>query len=179
MADWERTLEVLVRDRGPALVRYAYLLTGDVAGAEDLVQDAVVATFVRRGQLRDPGAAESYVRRTILTTFVDGTRRGRRFRDVRHLLVRADSHEGPERGVQERTDVVAALADLPPRVRACVVLRFYEDLTIAEIARELALSDGAVKRYLSDGTRTLERRLGPVQDDVETHVVGGRPGRAR
>ena len=179
MADWERTLETLVRDRGPALVRYAYLLTGDVAAAEDLVQDAVVATFVRRGQLRETQAAESYVRRAVLTTFVDGTRRVRRFRDVRHLLVRSDVHEGPERGVQERADVVAALADLPPRVRACVVLRFYEDLTINEIARELDLSDGAVKRYLSDGTRTLERRLGPVQDDVETHVVGGQPGRAR
>ncbi|WP_230685051.1 sigma-70 family RNA polymerase sigma factor [Cellulomonas sp. JZ18] len=55
-----------------------------------------------------------------------------------------------------------ALATLPPRVRACMVLRHFDDLTVAQVAETLSLSVGAVKRYLSDGTRALEARLGPV-----------------
>jgi RNA polymerase sigma factor (sigma-70 family) len=58
--------------------------------------------------------------------------------------------------------VVAALAGLAPRVRACIVLRYFEDLTVAEIADRLQLSEGTVKRYLSDGVHGLERVLGPV-----------------
>ena len=165
MADWERTLDVLVRERGPALVRHAYLLTGDTAAAEDLVQDAIVATFVRRARLRDERAAESYVRRAIMTTYLDGHRRRARFRDVRHLLVRDERHDGPESAVSDRDAVVEALRTLPPRVRACVVLRFYEDLPIAHVAAALGLSVGAVKRYLSDGTKALEVRLGPLRGD--------------
>jgi len=178
MADWEHVMDALVRERGPALVRYAYLLTGDVAAAEDLVQDAVVATFTRTARIRTPEAVEGYVRRAILTTYVDGYRRRQRWQRVRHLVVRHDVTEGPERATQERTDVVAALATLPPRVRACVVLRFYEDLTAAEIADRLDLSLGAVKRYLHDGTHALEERLGPVHRPThETHPIDERSTR--
>ncbi|GEL95647.1 SigE family RNA polymerase sigma factor [Cellulomonas composti] len=167
MADWERTLDALVRDRGPALVRHAYLLTGDTAAAEDLVQDAIVATFVRRAQVRDERAAEAYVRRAILTTFLDGHRRAVRFRSVRHLLLRDEQHDGPESAVSDRDAVTEALRTLAPRVRACVVLRFYDDLPIADVAEQLGLSVGAVKRYLSDGTRALEVALGPLRAPVD------------
>ncbi len=61
-------------------------------------------------------------------------------------------------------DVATALADLPPRVRACVVLRFFDDLTVPDIAGQLGLATGSVKRYLSDGMRALELRLGALDD---------------
>jgi len=79
-------------------------------------------------------------------------------------------------------DVQEALATLSPRQRASVVLRFFEDMTVAQVADALSVSEGAVKRYLSDGIRRMEDHLGPVhatQDggtqDVET--VTGRSGR--
>lgn len=171
MTDWAQVLDELVRVRGQALVRHAYLLTGDVADAEDLVQDAIVATFARRSRVRSAEAVEGYVRRAILTTYIDGYRRRRRWRDVAHLFARPDEARGHDGSVDDRADVVAALGTLAPRVRACVVLRFYDDLTVADIAAELGLSDGAVKRYLSDGVRALGAVLGPVRDDDETHTV--------
>ena len=67
---------------------------------------------------------------------------------------------GAGAGTGDRIDLVAALRGLPPQQRACVVLRFYEDLTVAEIAHHLAVSDGAVKRYLSLGVHRLEGLLG-------------------
>ena len=171
MSDWERVLDDLVRVRGRALVRHAYLLTGDVTAAEDLVQDAIIATFARRARVRTPAAAEAYVRRAILTTYVDGYRRQRRWRDVQHLVLRTEQALGHEGVVGDRADVVAALRTLAPRVRACVVLRFYDDMTVAEIAEQLGLSDGAVKRYLSDGMKALAALLGPIASDSDGCVV--------
>ena len=162
MAAWEQSLDELVRTRGTALVGYAYLLCGDRREAEDLVQDALVKTFTRgRGGL-EATSLEGYVRRAVLTTYVDGFRRRRRWAAVRHLVHSDDARPGHESGVGDRIDVAAALATLAPRERACVVLRFYEDLTVPGIADALSLSQGAVKRYLSDGVHRMEALLGPM-----------------
>jgi RNA polymerase sigma factor (sigma-70 family) len=74
----------------------------------------------------------------------------------------------PDHGdrIGERDTMMAALAELPPQVRVCIVLRFYDDLAIAEIASRLGLAVGTVKRYLSDGTSRLERIVG---DDAGHH----------
>ena len=56
--DWQEVLDTLVRDRGPALLRYGYLLTGDAADAQELVQDALVAVLARKARLREPAAVE-------------------------------------------------------------------------------------------------------------------------
>jgi RNA polymerase sigma-70 factor (ECF subfamily) len=61
-------------------------------------------------------------------------------------------------------DIALALNALPPRVRACVVLRYFDDLTVPDIARQLGLAPGSVKRYLSDGLHALELRLGTLED---------------
>lgn len=183
MTDWGDQLDRLVRERGPALLRYAYLLTGDASAAEEVVQDALVAVLSRQNRLRDPGAVEGYVRRAILSRYLDGYRRGRRWSDARHLLARPASADGPSDVVDTRADVVAALAGLSPRVRACIVLRFYEDLSVADTAERLGLSTGAVKRYTSDGVQALEQVLGPVcvPDDTvavrstSTPPLDGRP----
>lgn len=175
MAVWEDVLGELVRARGGALVRYATLLTGERRAAEDLVQDALVRCFGRGAALRDVGAAEAYVRRAVLTIFLDGYRRRGRWDAARHLLARADATPGHEQDAATRLDVHAALATLRPRLRACVVLRFYDDLTVPEIARRLDLADGTVKRYLSDATAHLEAVLGPLPDTHDDlQVVGHR-----
>ncbi|MFC0714029.1 sigma-70 family RNA polymerase sigma factor [Cellulomonas biazotea] len=162
MAAWEQVLDELVQVRGHALARYAALLTGDRQDAEDLLQDALVRCFGQARPLRDAIAAEAYVRRAILSVFLDGHRRRTRWSGVRHLLARQDSVESPESSTADRVSVEAALATLRPRLRACVVLRFYDDLTVPEIARRLGLADGTVKRYLSDAVAQLETLLGPV-----------------
>lgn len=164
MTVWQEVLGDLVRTRGGALVRYATLLTGETRAAEDLVQDALVRCFSRGSALRDVGAAEAYVRRTVLTIFLDGYRRRVRWDGLRHLVARPDETSGPEQSAPDRLDVHAALATLRPRLRACVVLRYYDDLTVPEIARRLAVSDGTVKRYLFDATAHLEAVLGPLPD---------------
>ena len=173
MPSWEQVLTELVRHRGPALVRYATLLTGERRAAEDLVQDALVRCFSQGRPLRETAAAEAYVRRAVLTIFLDGRRRADRWSGVRHLLARSEHTDGPEPTAPARLDVAAAVATLRPRLRACVVLRFYDDLTVPEIARRLGLADGTVKRYLSDATAELEAILGPLADtdSVDVHLI--------
>ena len=137
MTAWEQVLDELVRARGRALVRYATLLTGDEREGEDLVQDALVRCFSQGRPLRDPGAAEAYVRQAVLSIFLDGYRRRARWTAVRHLLARDDDTADHEPASTARLDVQSALLTLRPRLRACVVLRFYDDLTVPEIARRL------------------------------------------
>ena len=186
MASWDRDLEALVRTRGPVLVGYAYLLCGDRATAEDLVQDALVRCFTRGRVASRPENIEGYVRRTVLTAYVDGFRRRQRWAALRHLVATDDTDGPRDCEVTARTDVARALALLSPRQRACVVLRFYEDLSLREIAEALTLSLGSVKRYLSDGVHRLEGPLGPlaeavaevediddIDEDVVTLISGG------
>jgi RNA polymerase sigma-70 factor (ECF subfamily) len=182
---WRRqadaAMSTLARERGKALTGYAYLLTGDLAAAEDLVQDALIKTFLRRRTALVVDAAEGYVRRAILTTFIDDGRRRRRWDERRHLLAREETADGAEASVTEHADVQAALRALSPQQRACVVLRFYDDLTVPEIADRLGLAAGTVKRYLSLAMAHLEGLLGPVAhapddaDDVAPVIVEGAP----
>lgn len=171
MSTQDDVVERLITDRGRALTGYAYLLCGNVDDAEDLVQDALVKTFSRRRAGLELESAEAYVRRAILTVYLDGWRRRGRWAVRRHLAAAPTSTEGPERDAGTRVDVVTALRVLPPQQRACVVLRFYEDLTVPEIAQQLAVSDGAVKRYLSMGVHRLEGVLGPVRPAPTTTTV--------
>jgi len=183
MARWESVLDELVRDRGRALVGYAFLLCGDTAEAEDLVQDALVKTFSGRLSADAVLSVEAYVKRAILTTYLDGFRRRKHWATIRHLSATPESDDGAltEALVTDRMHVFSALGALSPRERACVVLRFYEDMTVRQIADHLSLSQGTVKRYLSDGVRSLEATLGPVDhelsEEFETTPVQGRRAR--
>lgn len=173
---WESELGALVASRGSALVAYAYLLTGDAHAAEDLVQDGLVNCYTRR-RPHEVEWVEAYVRRVILNTYLDGYRSKARLTKVTHLL--ADTRDSDEHAAAgDRADVARALAVLSPRERACVVLRFYDDLTLPEIAHRLGISGGAVKRYLSDARHRLEPLLGPqpglLTEDVATIANGGR-----
>jgi RNA polymerase sigma-70 factor (sigma-E family) len=167
MQDWTRTLTELVDRRGGALVRYAALLSGDPAEAEDLVQDALVRTFASAsGRRADVEDAEAYVRRAILNTYLDAYRRRQRWVRVRHLLGRPD--HAPATDVEGRADLDAALAQLPPRQRACVLLRYYADMPLAAVAVEMGVTVGTVKRHLHDATTRLGGLLEPATTEGET-----------
>lgn len=183
MAHWRDMMEQLVRERERALLSYAYLVCGDPTQAQDLVQDALVRTFSRERKGLTAVKAEGYVRRAITTAYVDQYRRGQRWLRVQHLF-RPDAYAPDRMGqVEAGSDVNEALATLPPRVRACVVLRFFDDLTVPQIARQLGLAEGTVKRYLSDGLGQLELALGPLEDastaDAEASPVGAHRAQGR
>lgn len=182
MAAWQGLLEELLRERRPALIGYAALLTGDRSEAEDLVHDAVVRTFGRPRYFPSLNAADAYVRRAVASAFIDRMRTRRRWVAAMPRLVAGAA--AAEDDVAGRLDVRAALRTLPRRQRTCVVMRFYDDLPVADIAAALGLSDGAVKRYLSDGIHHLNAALGTAADDpvvepptAEVHVTGGRSQR--
>ncbi|MFS0700462.1 RNA polymerase sigma factor [Cellulomonas sp. 179-A 4D5 NHS] len=176
-------LEEVLRTRRAALAGYAALLTLDRRAAEDLLQEALVRTVARERTLRDSAAAEAYVRAAIRTVFLDGLRRERAWRTRAPLFAVRAARPDPDETAVAGLDVRAALASLPARERACVVLRYMDDLPVADIARALRVSDGAVKRYLADGTRTLRTVLGddvvlPAGPEAETVPVSARTGRS-
>jgi RNA polymerase sigma factor (sigma-70 family) len=157
---WEDQLRELVHARGQALVRYAFVLCGDQSRAEDLVQTAITRTFSRRGALDDP---EAYVRRAILTGYLDEERRSGLFGRRRGLVATPASYEtAPE--VEQRHDVMAALAVLSPQQRACVTLRYLCDQTVDEVASALDCSTGNVKRHLHDALVRLRVAMAPSEE---------------
>ena len=159
---WDAVATELVVERGDALSRYAYLLTGSVDDAADLVQDALVRTFgTPRARLTLP-RAEAYVRRAILNAVIDRSRRNGTWRRVRHLAVAPESVASPAEATDERLDLPARVRELAPRQAACIVLRYYDDLTVDGIAAVLGISSGAVKRYLSDGLHALSSAIDPA-----------------
>ena len=159
MSQWSDLAEELVVKRYTALVGYASLLTGGVSEAEDLVQDALVATFGRPRRFPSIGHAEAYARRTIASRFVDSRRKLtlRRRRDP----VAAPPEASPAKGntIDLRVDLDRVLLQLPPRQRACLVLRFLADQSTADVAQTLGISEGSVKRYVSDGIAAMGDRL--------------------
>lgn len=171
MARWQGFYDELAAERYPALLAYAVAFTGQRATAEDLVQEAMVRTFSSPRRLSSARHAEHYVRRAIASVFVDDKRREQLFRRSTARLANADV--GPDHAghVDARDAVTIALASLSPQVRACVVLRYYDDLTMAQIADHLHLAVGTVKRYLHDGAEALRGELGADPDEERVEVL--------
>ena len=166
---WQGVVTTLVAERGDALTRYAYLICGNPDDAADLVQDALVKTF---GRLRNGfgiTSAEAYVRRAILNAYLDRGRRRARWRSIAHLALQPEHDESPAAAADDRIDLREQLLGLSPRERACVVLRYYDDLKVDDIAQCLRISPGAVKRYLSDG---LGKMAVTLSADRETRGQG-------
>jgi RNA polymerase sigma-70 factor (sigma-E family) len=163
-AAWEGVVTELVAERGDALLRYAALLSGDRDDAADLVQEALVRTFGRLRNGFGVESAEAYVRRVILNTYLDGGRRRTRWRRLAPLEYVPEQSESHSPAVDAKLDLHEQLRKLSPRERACLVLRYYDDLTVAGIASTLGISAGAVKRYLSDGLAKMAVALDPTHD---------------
>ena len=182
--DWRRLLDDLVSERRGALVGYAFLYTGNLSAAEDLVHDAILRTFSKPRRLGSVPEAEAYVKRAIVTTFLNSVKRKQRFRERMHLVAAADRVADDAEELGARDEVHTAVLGLPPRERACIVLRHFEAMPIRDIADALGLAEGSVKRYLSDATTTLRARLGDRAPDdtgvdpenvaVESHQGGRR-----
>lgn len=147
----------------PALLRVAYLLTGDRGLAEDLLQTALLKTSRRWPRIADHQAAYPYVRRVLVTTYASWRRR-RRISEV--LTDQLPEQAGPDDGPMATGQAVAALDALPPRMRAVIVLRFYEDLSEADTAAALGCSVGSVKSQASRGLARLRIELTPAADRV-------------
>jgi RNA polymerase sigma-70 factor (sigma-E family) len=153
-------LQDLYMRHAPAGMRLAYFLTGDRELAGDLVQDAFVKVVGRFGHLRVPDAFDAYLRRTIVNLFSSHLRR---LRLERRALVRqrsAGRTEQPDRDVAERDAMWSALQTLPPRQRAALVLRYYEDLSERETAEVLGCSVGAAKQLVTRALTALRGRIG-------------------
>lgn len=144
----------------PRLHRTAYLLTGDWALAQDLVQHACAATWPRFGTLQEPDA---YARAVLVRTASSWWRR--RWRgEVPHDQLPEPSVPDPWADVDRRAVLTRALSDLAPKQRAVLVLRFYEDLSEADTARALGWPVGTVK---STTSRALTHLRSAGLDDLE------------
>lgn len=160
MTDWEPQIHALVTQRYPRLLARARMLVVSDAEAEDLVHDALIATFSKPRGFESLAQAEQYVRRAIVTSFANDAGRRIRERERWNSVASDPVAADPADGVNRTVDVAVLLRGLPPRVRACVALRYLEDLSIADTAAQLGLSEGAVKRYVSDGLKVLNAALG-------------------
>jgi RNA polymerase sigma-70 factor (ECF subfamily) len=155
--DTGRLGELYVRYADGA-VRLAYLLTGDMSLAEDIVQDAFVRLAGRLIHVRDPDAFEAYLRRTVMNLCKSHFRRRR---VERAYLSRArgaiTTQDTPwsDRSVEDRDVLWHALGKLSKRQRVAVVLRFYEDLSEREVADILKCRPGTVKSLVSRGLAML------------------------
>ena len=147
-----------------AAFRLAYLLTGNRAQAEDLVQDAFVRLAGRLLHLRKPGGFEAYLR----TTVVNLANSHFRHRKVEQRYLEREAGLRPAdvnaRDVGERERMREALMALPLRQRTAVVLRFYEDLSETQAAELMRCRPGTVRSLASRGIEALRSRMGGAVD---------------
>lgn len=154
MGSGDEAFQHFVAHRSAALLRTAFLLTGDRAAAEDLLQTALLKTYRHWRRLDNRDDPVAFVRKVMVTTNVSWLRRRQSTEQVVAVLperLAPDEHDT----VSERDQVWQALRRLPPRMRAVIVLRFYEDLTEAATARLLGCSLGTVKSQTSRGLTRL------------------------
>jgi RNA polymerase sigma-70 factor (sigma-E family) len=143
------------------LCRLAYLLLGDAARAEDVVQEAFLRTFAGWGRIRQPELAGVYLRRSVVNLCRSGLRHRpvERRGNSRSYRDETDTAAGWEDDVAAAQTVLEAVRRLPPRQRATVVLRYYLDLSEADIAAILGTTPGTVKSQLAKAKNHLARRL--------------------
>ena len=140
--------------RGTALLRMAIMLTGNKADGEDLLQAALAKTYLAWDKINDRAALDAYVRRAMVNTHISWWRRRR--------VEEFPTDELPDQAVADHAvesdtaEVVRrALNRLPQRMRAAVMLRYFEDMTEAEVAEVLGVSQGTVKSTVSRAVAKL------------------------
>ena len=147
-----------VAARGPALLRLAYVLTGNGTDAEDVVQDALSRALPRWTRISTVDDPDAYVRRMVVNAHVSRWRKVRR-REVPVEVVH-DRPAPPGMGAEYRDRLWRACRALPTDQRTAVVLRFYEDLDYAEIAALTGVREGSVRSRVSRGIAAMRHELG-------------------
>ena len=154
------------RARRDAVRRTAYLLCGDWHRADDHTQAAFVALHRNWRRIRDKAALDAWMRRTLVRTVVDESRRPwRRERSTAEHTVEPSVPAAAD-AVATRHVLVDGLRSVPPRQRAVLVLRFLEGLDVAGTATALGCSEGTVKSQTSHGLAALRAVLGDTLDDL-------------
>lgn len=145
------------------LYRVALAVSGDPRSAEDDLQAAFAKVYASWGKVRRADYPEAYVRRIVLNEVLGARRYGFARHERPQSSVDTDRVvASPEAGVVDRDAVWSAVLTLPPRQRAVVVLRYYEDLSEADIAAALGCSRGTVKSQASNALATLRRSVGDL-----------------
>ncbi|MFE0731554.1 SigE family RNA polymerase sigma factor [Streptomyces antibioticus] len=171
----EERFQEFVRARWSRLVRTAYLLTGDVHHAEDLTQTALAKAYRSWRRIARSDNPEAYVRRMLVTCNSDRFRKRRVAEALTAAPPERVGQNDPAGRLSERGSLMAGLALLPARQRAVVVLRYWEDLSEAEVAEVLGCSTGTVKSQASKGLAKLRTYPGLAP----SRTVSGREGGGR
>ncbi|MGN6577063.1 MAG: SigE family RNA polymerase sigma factor [Nocardioides sp.] len=158
--DADAAVEELYAAHYRRLVRLSVLLVRDVETAEEVVQDSFVAMHGKWRRLREPEKALAYLRQTVVNRSRSVLRR--RTVAARHVSPPLPDHPGADESAvatERRTEVLEALRALPTRQREVLALRYYLDLSEAQIAETLGISRGAVKSHASRGSAALRELL--------------------
>lgn len=138
----------------PALRRTAYLMCGDWERAADITQEAMVRLYVAWPRLEHDHGLRAYARRVVMNVAIEQSRR-RSSREVPTTQLGDRPFDDPADQVSDRLLLLTALAELPTRQRACVVLRFYDDLSVEAVAEALGCRTGTVKSQTARGLDAL------------------------
>lgn len=152
-----------VQTRGGVLLRIALSLTGNRADAEDLVQATLVKAYQAWDKIADPAALDTYVRRVMVNTHISGWRRRRLDEYPTDELPDGPTAADQTSECDMREVVQRAVDRLPCRMRAAVMLRYYDDMTEPEVAAALGISVGTVKS-------TVARAVAKLRADAELGV---------
>ena len=158
---------------GRALRRTAYLVCGDWALAEDLVQEALLKLYVAWPRVAGSNGVYAYARRTVVNVAIDaGRKRSKLLSSGTDEILEVPDRRDAVGASDTRAVVMAGLRELPARARACVVLRYFDDLSVEETARVLGITTGTVKSQTSRG-------LGLLRESLERAGVALEPVRER
>jgi RNA polymerase sigma-70 factor (sigma-E family) len=159
MAERDRAFVEFVELASPSLRRTAYLVCGDRHRADDVVQDALYKLYLGWAKVQRVGNPLAYARRMVVNAAYDGRRRPwRREVSIPDVPDQAAVYDFAA-GHADRDEVLDALRALGPRQRACVVLRYYEDLSVEQTAEILGCSQGTVKSQAARGLDTLRQAI--------------------
>lgn len=154
-----------VASHASELLRVGYLVVGDLAEAEDLVQESLLRVARRWPRVQRMEHPDAYARRILVNLALDGKKRRTREReelasdDRLPFVELAENAAANITAVEAQSELIAALAALPPRQRAVLVLRYFEDLSVAQVAAILDCSLGTVKSTASRGLARLRQTL--------------------
>ena len=161
--DADALVAEMFAQEGRSLVRLARLFCDDRNAAEDLVQEAFIRLHRSAGSIRDMSRAPQFLRSIVINLARDSNRRGLMSLRHRDSAIKVREPSEPDDltvADEESAAVLTALRGLPERQRACLVLRYYEELSVGEVADTLHISKNSVKTHCRRGLATLESRLG-------------------